>query len=164
MGVQVECILEQDVPGVPIPMDGKSLAIAILGDLGDPGPDVAGDTDAAADIIAIDFGGGKSQPPSASPSPPGESLFAPLFRFIADVDADEWYDAAEGLAVVQSILTKLREGATVTLAPDFVWVAELGWDDDDELTGSVRSALEALEETLSASQKADVRFHLVFEL
>jgi hypothetical protein len=40
MGVAIQCILKQDVPGVPH-MEGKLLAMAYCGDLGDG---VAGDT------------------------------------------------------------------------------------------------------------------------
>jgi hypothetical protein len=59
MGVAIRCILEQDVPGVPW-MEGKSLAMAYFGDSGSEG---GGDTGTNADIIAVDFGGGKPQTP-----------------------------------------------------------------------------------------------------
>jgi len=154
MGVAIQCILEQDVPGVPY-MEGKSLAMAYCGDPGSR--DSAGAIDGGGDVIAVDFGGSKAQRPA---TPASESLFAPLDAFIVEDRDTEWHDASKGLAAVRTILTKLREGATVTLAPDF----EFGGDDDDELTEGVRYDLEELEQILDAAQKARSRFYLAFDV
>ena len=157
MGVAIQCILEQNVPGVPH-MEGKSLAMAYCGDPG--GRDSAGAADGGGDVIAVDFGGSKPQAPQASTPPASESLLAPLDAFIADNQGIEWHDASEGLVAVRTILTRLREGATVTLAPDF----EFGGDDDEELTEGVRYDLEELEQILDAAQRADSRFYLAFDV
>ena len=148
MGVAIKCILEEDVPGVPH-MIGKSLATAFLGDPGEP-----------AEIIAIDFGGGKAETPPPSVSSPSESLFARLTPFVAKDGGVRWHDAAKGLAAVRTILEKLRAGATVAVAPDF----ELGDDDNEELTEEVRYELEELEQILVAAHKAQTRFCLVFDV
>jgi|GEM_PF-3967475 hypothetical protein len=155
MGIRIRCILEVNVPGVPR-IDGKSLAEAYCGE---SRAGVAEGADVPADIIAIDFGGGKSQAPSPSGSAPAESLFAPLDPFIAGDPGAEWHDAAIGLAAVRSVLKKLRDGATVSIAPDF----EFGGD-EVELSEAVRYELEELEQTLIAAEKAGSRFHLAFDL
>jgi hypothetical protein len=153
MGVAIQCILEQNVPGVPH-MEGKSLAMAYCGD---PGREPAGDTDTDGDVIAVDFGGSIGQGPAPAAS---ESLFASLDAFIAGGRGGEWHDASNGLVAVRTILTRLREGATVTLAADF----EFGGDyDDDELTEGVRYDLEELEQILDAARKARSGFYLVFD-
>src|SRR4051812_28374573 len=154
MGVAIRCILEQDVPGLP-QMEGKSLAMAYCGD---PGvEEIASATDGGGDIIAIDFGGSKAQPSSPRASEP---LFRPLDPFIAGDGGIEWKDPASGLAAVRSILTKLRAGAKLTVAPDF----EFGRDDEEDLTEGVRYDLEELEQVLDAARKADTRFYLAFDV
>jgi hypothetical protein len=153
MGVAIQCILERNIPGIPH-MEGKSLAMAYCGDPG--GREPAGATDADGDVIVIDFGGSKAQGPTP---PESESLFAPLDAFIAADGSSEWHDASKGLAAVRAILTRFREGATVTLAPDF----EFGFGDDAELTEGVRYDLEELEQILDAAQKARSQFYLAFD-
>src|SRR5258705_12774723 len=70
-----------------------------------------------ADIISLDFSGAGSQRPSAGPV--SQSLLGPLTPFIAGDRGCEWHDAREGLVVVRAILAKLKDGAAVTLDPDF---------------------------------------------
>src|SRR5436190_9205740 len=101
MGVAIQCILQQEIPGVPH-MEGKSLAMAFCGD---PEDRADGGGSASADIITIDFGGTKSQSAASAPSPT-ESLFAPLAPFMAGDGGTQWQDAAKGLVAVRSILRK----------------------------------------------------------
>ncbi len=104
-----------------------------------------------------DFGGLKPQAPSL---PTSESLFNSLNPFIAGGGGIEWHDPASGLAVVRSILARLRAGATVSVAPDF----EFGGEDEEELTEGVRFDLEELVRILDAAQRACTRFCLTFDL
>jgi hypothetical protein len=158
MGVAIRCILEQDVPGVPW-MEGKSLAMACFADSGSEG---GGDTGTNADIIAVDFGGGKPQIPSSPASSPAESLFAPLGPFIVGDGGVRWHDPAKEVVAVRSILGKLRRGA-IAAPPDFDFPG-FGYDDEEELTEGVRCDLEELEQILLAAQKAHTRFHLAFDV
>lgn len=153
MGVAIKCILERQVPGVPH-MEGKSLAMGYCSDAaGGEG------TDANADIIAIDFKTGKTKTPPPSASPAAEPFFAPLDPFIAGDRGVEWHDPGKGLAAVRDILTKLRNGATIPVTPDFEFC-----DDEEELTEGVRFDLETLEQILAAAQKARVKFCLSFDV
>jgi hypothetical protein len=136
-------------------MEGKSLAMAYCGS--PRNEDGGGGTEASGDIIAIDFGGAKSKPPSPATT---ESLFAPLDSFIEGDSDIEWQDPASGLVAVQSILARLRASATVNVTPDF----EFGGDDTEELTEGVRFDLEELEEILCAAQRARTRFYLAFDV
>jgi hypothetical protein len=155
MGVAIHCFLQQDLPDVPY-REGKSLAMAYCGD---PDEEASGDGSASADIITINFGGTKSQPPPSAPAPT-ESLFAPLAPFMAGDGGGQWHDAAKGLVAVRAILRKLSDGATVAVAPDF----EFGGEDEGELTEGVRFDLEELEKILIAAQKARSGFYLAFDV
>jgi hypothetical protein len=136
-------------------MEGKSLAMACFGDRGhESGADVA-------EIIAVDFGGGKPEILSSSSSP-AESLFAPLGPFMVGDGDIRWHDPAKGVVVVRSILEKVRGGATVT-PPDFGFTG-FGYDDEEKLTEGVRCDLEDLEQILVAAHKAHTRFHLAFDV
>src|SRR6266404_3526766 len=117
MGVAIQCILEREVPGVP-DMEGKSLCMALCGEAGGDVPD----TGPANNLVVLDFGGTQpptSQRPSSQGPITGDALFAPLSEFINGDRGVEWHDPSKGLVVVRSILAKLREGATVSLDPDF---------------------------------------------
>jgi hypothetical protein len=151
MGVAIKCILERELPEAPW-MEGKSLAAAWCGENGRPDTDPSEPT---ADIITLDFGGPNAQSPAATEAG-GESLLAPLDRFIAGDQGSEWHDASHGLVEVRKILEKLRKGATVSLAPDF----EFFEADPEELTAGVTYDLEKLEEILTAAQRAKARFYL----
>ncbi|HZQ47680.1 MAG TPA: hypothetical protein VFC07_11750 [Verrucomicrobiae bacterium] len=154
MGIAIRCILEQDIFDIPL-MEGKSLAMAYLGDQGNEPAEETGPSD---NVIAIDFGNNKPQiPPSSAPSS-GESLLAILDPFLAEAGSDDWHEAAEGLAAVRGILLKLNNGAKITTAPDF----GLGGDDDEDLAEGVRYDLEELEQILVAAQKACCGFYLTF--
>jgi hypothetical protein len=155
MGVAIKCILERPIPGIPS-MEGKSLAMGYCSDAAGGGEV---DADTNADIIAIDFKTGKTKTPSPAAPSADESLFAPLDPFIAGDRGVEWHDAAKGLSVVRDVLTKLRNGATVPVTPDFEFC-----DDEEELTVGVRNDLETLEQTLAAAQKANTRFCLTFDV
>jgi len=156
MGIAIRCILERDIPDVPH-LEGKSLGIAFCGDTSGDLP--GGDT--STNVISLDFGGGNAQSSNASAAPsPAESLLAPLDSFVAGSGAVQWHDAAKGLKATRSILKKLHEGATVTVAEDFPFANE----DDDELTEGVRFDLEELEKILGMAQNAHVRFHLAFDV
>jgi hypothetical protein len=152
MGVAIQCILEQEPPGVEH-MEGKSLAVAYCSDPG--GPEDA-DAEPASNVVAVEFGGSKAaKPPSNEESP-----LAPLTPFIAGDGGFEWHEASAGLKAVRSILEKLRAGAQVSVAPDFEF-----WEgDDQELTEGVIYDLEMLEETLLSAEKAQTRFYLMFDV
>jgi len=135
-------------------MEGKSLAMAYCGRRNE---DDGGGTEENGDIIAIDFGGAKSKPPSPATT---ESLFTPLDPFIEGDSDIGWQDPANGLLAVQTILARLRAGATVNVTPDF----EFGGEDAEELTEGVRFDLEELEEILCAAQRTRTRFYLAFDV
>lgn len=156
MDVSIQCLLEQDLPDAPH-MEGKSLAMACFSELGAETPDENSET---ADIITIDFGGGKPPPKPPSAPSPLEPLFAPLTRFIAGNAGIKWHDPKDGLAAVRSILKKLRDGATVAVASDFPF----GFDDDEKLTDGVQYDLEQLEQILIPAQKAQTRFCLALDV
>jgi len=152
MGVAIQCILEQGLPGVEH-MEGKSLAVAYCSD---PGGAEDGAGEPASNVVAVEFGGSKA----ATPPSNEESPLAPLTQFIAGDARFEWHEASAGLAVVRSILEKLRAGAKVSVAPDFEF-----WEgDDEELTEGVIYDLEMLEEILVAAEKAHTRFYLAFDV
>ena len=152
MGVAIQCILEQELPDVE-QMEGKSLAVAYCSD---PGGAEGGDAEPASNVVAVEFGGSKASAPQSDE----ESPLAPLTEFIAGDGAFEWHEATTGLAVVRSILEKLRAGAKVSVAPDFEF-----WEgDDEELTEGVIYDLEMLEEILVAAEKAHTRFYLAFDV
>jgi hypothetical protein len=152
MGVAIKCILERSVAGIPR-MEGKSLAMGYCSDAAGGGE---ADAEAGADIIAIDFKTGKTKTPSPSAD---ESFFAPLDPFVAGDRGVQWHDAGKGLSAVREILTKLRNGATIPVTPDFEFC-----DDEEELTEGVRFDLETLEQILAAAEKASVRFCLSFDV
>jgi len=159
MGVAIQCILEHDVLDIP-PMEGKSLAMAYCNDLGGEPID---DSSAPADIISIDFEGGKTETSPSSAPTSGESLLGPLGPFVAgggDGTKVCWHDASTGLAAVRGILGKLRDGATVTVVPEF----EFGFEGSDELTAGVQYDLEQLGQILTAAEKAHIRFRLAFDV
>jgi len=156
MGIPIRCVLERDIPDVPH-LEGKSLGIAFCGD--SSGGLSGGDP--SSNVISLDFGGGNVQSSNASAAPaPAGSLLAPLDSFIAGGGAVQWHDAAKGLEATRSILKKLHEGATVTVAEDFPFANE----DDDELTEGVRFDLEELEKILGLARNAHVRFYLAFDV
>lgn len=150
MGVAIQCMLEQELPGIEH-MEGKSLAVAYCSD---PGGAEDGDGEPASNVVAVEFGGSKGAPPSNDESP-----LAPFTQFIAGDGGFEWHEASAGLKVIRSILEKLRAGAQVSVAPDFEF-----WEgDDEELTEGVIYDLELLEEILVAAAKARSRFYLAFD-
>jgi len=164
MSVCLQCILEREIPGVPM-MEGKTLAMVYCGTIGGEDSEGSG----SADIIAVDFGGSKrAEPLSESVSTPGGSILAPLEPFIAGAMSEtlggdeEWHEAAQGLAAVAGILEQLRAGATVTFDPDFEF--GVGYDDPAELTEALRFDLEELAVTLQAAQREGVRFYLAFDV
>jgi hypothetical protein len=152
MGVRIRCILERVIPGVPS-MDGKSLAMGYCSDIC-----VEAGGGEHPDIIAVDFRGGQTRT-SAPAQSPSESVLSPLDSFIKGDGAVEWHEAAKGLAAVRDILAKLKNGATITVTPDFEFA-----DDDEDLTEGVQYDLDELEKILVAAQAARVRFHLAFDV
>jgi hypothetical protein len=155
MGIAIQCILEQHVPGVPR-MEGKALAMAYFADPRDE-HDAQGSS--GANIIAVDFRGGKPQAaPSHGTSP--KSLLAPLDTFIAGDGSSRFNDAAKGLTAVRSILKRLRDGVIVAADRGF----NLGASNDDDLTEGVQFDLEELEKMLVCAQKAGIRFYLTFSV
>jgi hypothetical protein len=143
-------MLEHLIPGLPY-MEGKALAMGYCSD-------ASAQAQAHPDIIAIDFKSGQTRKQVPAPSP-GESVLSPLNAFIKGDGAVQWHDAATGLAAVRSSLAKLKNGATITVTPDFEFA-----DNDEELTKGVRFDLEELEKILVVAQKAGARFYLAFDV
>ena len=139
-------------------MEGKSLCMAFCGEAGGDVPE----SGPATNLVVLDFGGMKAatpQRPSSRGPSPRDALFAPLSEFINGDGGVEWHDPSKGLVVVRGILTKLREGATVSLEPDF----DFSGDDEDGLTEAVSADLEDLEAILTTAQREGARFRLMIE-
>ncbi len=134
-------------------MEGKALALGYCSDIA-----AGAGVDEHPDIISIDFKSGQTRTPIPTPSP-GEAVLSPLSAFIKGDGAVQWQDAASGLAAVRNILAKLKNGATITVTPDFEFA-----DGDEELTEGVRFDLEELEKILVAAQNAGSRFYLAFDV
>jgi|RhiMethySRZTD1v2_1073278.scaffolds.fasta_scaffold230630_2 hypothetical protein len=155
MGMAIDCVLEQALPGAPI-MEGKSLLAAYLGENVDA---EISDPAVSDDIIRVDFGG------TAERSGLGEQgvgpALGPLQAFICAPETVRWHDPDDGLAAVRGILPTLRDGtATVSAPPDFL----PGFEDDEELMQGVIFDLETLEAILAMASERGVRFALVFSV
>jgi hypothetical protein len=144
-------MLERVIPGVPY-MEGKALAMGYCSDAS------AGAGDGHPDIIAIDFKSGQTRTPPPTPAP-SESVLSPLDAFIKGDGAVHWHDATIGLVAVRTILAKLRNGATITVTPDFEFA-----DGNEELTEGVRFDLEELEKILLVALNAGTKFYLAFDV
>jgi hypothetical protein len=71
----------------------------------------------------------------------------------------EWHSATVGLAAVRGILGRPRDGATVSIDPEFPFA-----NDDEDLTEGVQFDLEELEAVLIAAEKEGLRFCLMFDM
>ena len=155
MGMAIECILEQVLPGAPT-MEGKSLLAAYLGEPDYDEPGVSTDSD---DIIRVNFGRTGEQ--SGRVEQGAGPALGPLHAFICGQDSFQWHDPNDGLAAVRGILPTLREGtAIVSAPPDFL----PGFEDEEELTQGVIFDLETLEEILAMASERRVRFALLFSV
>ena len=154
MGVRMQCRLEREIPDLP-DMEGKALAMGYCSDI------AAGAGGAAhPDIISIDFKSGQTRAPAPAHVPsPDEAVLSPLSAFIGGDGAVQWHEAAKGLMAVRNVLAKLKNGATITVTPDFEFA-----DEGEDLTEGVRFDLEELEKILVAAQNAGARFYLAFDV